>query len=105
MPLPQHALNRLHLGKDIAANESIGFLGWRTGEQDGRQILLLALIQCFGITHKEPDSRVGRIFLKVGKRSAKTFREHSGLRQENLRTVRTNWTQRPAQGASRGVGR
>jgi len=42
---------------------------------------------------------------KVGKRSAKTFREHSGLRQENLRTVRTNWTQRPAQGASRRVRR
>src|SRR5438105_15033138 len=42
---------------------------------------------------------------KEGKRSAKTFREHAGLRQENLRTVRTNWTQRPAQGASRRVRR
>src|SRR5438067_2370293 len=46
-----------------ALNEVVGFFERRTGSQDGSQILLLDLIERLGIAHKEPDSRVRRIFL------------------------------------------
>ncbi|GHO57628.1 hypothetical protein KSB_61030 [Ktedonobacter robiniae] len=46
----------------------VGFVEGRADLTEGSKILLFDFIQRSGITHKQPDSRVGREFLETMKR-------------------------------------